>query len=46
MRGESEVFSEGVEVREAGFYVVFVPEGSTSIVNEVGIGGERVRKGG
>ena len=44
--GESQVFSEGVEEGEVGLSVVFVSEGSTSIVDEVGVGGGRVRRGG
>ena len=44
--GESQVFSEGVEEGEVGLCVVFVSEGSTSIVDEVGVGGGRVGRGG
>ena len=44
--GESQVFSEGVEEGEVGFCVVFVSEGSTSIVDKVGVGGGRVGRGG
>ena len=44
--GESQVFSEGVEEGEVGFCVVFVSEGFTSIVDEVGVGGGRVGRGG
>ena len=42
--GESEVFSEAAEEGKVGLCVVFVSEGSTSIVDEVGVGG-RVVKG-
>ena len=36
--GESKVFNEGAEERKVGFCVVFVSEGSTSIIDEVGVG--------
>ena len=42
--GKVEVFSEGVEEGEVGFCVVFVSESSTAVVNEVGVGGRRVRR--
>ena len=44
--GESDVISEGVEEGEVGFCVVFVSERSTSIVDEVGVGGGWVGRGG
>ena len=37
-RGESKVLSEGAEERKVGFCVV-----STSIIDEVGVGGGRFR---
>ena len=40
-----EVFSEGAEERKVGFCVVFVSEGSTSIIDEVGVGGGRKMRG-
>ena len=41
--GEGEVFGEGVEESEVGFCVVFISEGSTSVVDKVGVEGGRVR---
>lgn len=43
LHGENKVFIEGAEERKVGFCVVFVSEGSTSIVDEVGLGGRVVR---
>ena len=40
--GEGEVFSEGVEEIEVVFCMVFISEGSTSIVDKVGVEGGRV----
>ena len=33
--GEGEVFGEGVEESEVGFCVVFISEGSTSVVDKL-----------
>ena len=38
---ESKVFSEGVKEGKVGFCVVFVSEGSTAIIDELGVGGGR-----
>ena len=42
--GEVEVFSEGVEEGEVGFCVIFVSERSAAVVNEMGVGGRRIRR--
>ena len=42
--GKTEVFSEGVEEGEVGFCVVSISEGSTAVVDEVGVGRGRVRR--
>ena len=40
--GEGEVFSEGVEESEVVVCMVFISEGSISIVDKVGVEGGRV----
>ena len=40
-----EVFSEGVEEGEEGFSMLFIPEGSKSIVDEMRVGVRRVWRG-
>ena len=42
--GESQVFSEGVEEGKVGFCMVFFSEGSTSVVDEVGVGAPMVAR--
>ena len=42
--GESKVFREGAEEGKVSFCVVFVSEGSTSIIDKLGVGGGRKMK--
>ena len=42
--GESQVFSEGVEEGKVGFCMIFFSEGSTSVVDEVGVGAPMVAR--